>query len=183
MSTIVRLVTGRLIIGGALALALVGAAVAGAQQQQPTPLEQAQAQLAQAQAQLERALALAQQAQGGGQPAPSPAPIAAQPATPGMATTPGVAATPAVPAAPAGMAKTPEPFAFADFTWLNGNSRTSESPIDTKAFTGEFRVDTSYITDFNHPKDNTLVGSSESGRTTRSSCSSWGSAAISIMTT
>jgi Putative beta-barrel porin-2, OmpL-like. bbp2 len=61
--------------------------------------------------------------------------------------------------------KKPEPFAFADFTWLNGNSRTSESPIDTKVFTGEFRVDVSYIQQFNHPSDNTLVGSSESGRT------------------
>src|SRR6202035_5736354 len=39
------------------------------------------------------------------------------------------------------------------------------SPIDTKYFTGEFRADTSYIYDFNHPKDDTLVGSSESGRT------------------
>ncbi|MDP9121329.1 MAG: porin [Acidobacteriota bacterium] len=62
-------------------------------------------------------------------------------------------------------AKAAEPFAFGDFTWLNGNSRTKESPIDTKVFTGEFRVDVSYIDDFNHPKDNTLVGSSESGRT------------------
>jgi len=61
--------------------------------------------------------------------------------------------------------KAAEPFAFADFTWLNGNSRTSESPISTKYFTGEFRADTSYIYDFNHPKDDTLVGSSESGRT------------------
>jgi hypothetical protein len=61
--------------------------------------------------------------------------------------------------------KAAEPFAFADFTWLNGNSRTHESPIDTQYFTGEFRVDTSYIYDFNHPKDDTLVGSSESGRT------------------
>jgi Putative beta-barrel porin-2, OmpL-like. bbp2 len=62
-------------------------------------------------------------------------------------------------------AKPAEPFAFTDFTWLNGNSRTSESPIQTKYFTGEFRADTSYIYDFNHPKDDTLVGSSESGRT------------------
>ncbi len=61
--------------------------------------------------------------------------------------------------------KAAEPWAFADFTWLNGNSRTSESPIDTKYFTGEFRADTSFIYDFNHPKDDTLVGSSESGRT------------------
>src|ERR1700681_1147190 len=61
--------------------------------------------------------------------------------------------------------KAADPFAFAAFTWLNGNSRTSESPIDTKYFTGEFRADTSFIYDLNHPKDNTLVGSSESGRT------------------
>ena len=57
------------------------------------------------------------------------------------------------------------PFAFADFTWLNGNARTKDSPLDTKAFTGEFRVDTSYIFDFAHPADHTLSGTSESGRT------------------
>jgi Putative beta-barrel porin-2, OmpL-like. bbp2 len=54
-----------------------------------------------------------------------------------------------------------EPFAFADFTWLTGNSRTKESPVDSKAFTAEFRVDTIYTYDFNHPKDDTIVGSSE----------------------
>src|SRR5206468_4266533 len=27
------------------------------------------------------------------------------------------------------------PFAFADFTWLNGNGRTKESPLDSKVFT------------------------------------------------
>lgn len=61
--------------------------------------------------------------------------------------------------------KPADPFAFADFTWLNGNPRTKDSPLDSKVVTGEFRVDTSYIYDFNHPKDDTLVGSSESGRT------------------
>ncbi|MHB8558275.1 MAG: outer membrane beta-barrel protein [Candidatus Acidiferrales bacterium] len=61
--------------------------------------------------------------------------------------------------------KASEPFAFADFTWLNGNSREKDTPLDTKLFTPEFRADTSYIYDFNHPKDDTLVGSSESGRT------------------
>ena len=59
----------------------------------------------------------------------------------------------------------PEPFAFADFSWLNGNSRETHPPLDTKFFTPEFRADVSYIYDFNHPKDDTLVGSSESGRT------------------
>ena len=57
------------------------------------------------------------------------------------------------------------PFAFADFTWLNGNSRTKDSPLDSKVFTGEFRADVSYIYDFNHPQDHTLSGTSESGRT------------------
>lgn len=58
-----------------------------------------------------------------------------------------------------------EPFAFADFSWLNGNPREKDTPLDTKLFTPEFRADVSYIYDFNHPKDDTLVGSSESGRT------------------
>jgi len=57
------------------------------------------------------------------------------------------------------------PFAFASFTWLNGNSRQDSSVLDTKYFTGEFRADISYIAQFNHPIDHTLVGTSESGRT------------------
>jgi len=62
-----------------------------------------------------------------------------------------------------GAAKSPaaEPFAFADFTWLTGNARTKESPMDTKFFTPEIRADVDYIYDFNHPKDNTIGGSSE----------------------
>src|SRR5216684_159908 len=54
-----------------------------------------------------------------------------------------------------------EPFAFADFTWLNGNARTKELAMDTKLFTPEIRTDVDYIYDFNHPKDNTIGGSSE----------------------
>ena len=61
--------------------------------------------------------------------------------------------------------KKPDSFAFADFTWLNGSARTKDSPISTPYFTGEFRADVSYIGDFNHPADHTLVGTSESGRT------------------
>jgi hypothetical protein len=61
--------------------------------------------------------------------------------------------------------KKPDPFAFADFTWLNGNPRTTDSPLSTTYFTGEFRADISYIGSFNHPQDHTLVGTSESGRT------------------
>jgi hypothetical protein len=62
-------------------------------------------------------------------------------------------------------AKPADPFAFADFTWLNGNSRQTESVLDTKYFTGEFRVDVNSVYDFNHPQDHTLVGSCETGRT------------------
>jgi len=63
-------------------------------------------------------------------------------------------------AAPAKPAKA-EPFAFADWTWLNGNSRVKEPPFDTKFFTPEVQADADYIVDFNHPKDDTLGGSSE----------------------
>ena len=54
-----------------------------------------------------------------------------------------------------------EPFAFADWTWLNGNARTKEAAFDSKFFTPEIRADVSYIYDFNSPRDNTIGGSSE----------------------
>jgi len=54
-----------------------------------------------------------------------------------------------------------EPFAFADWTWLNGNPRTKDIPLDTKFFTPEIRSDVDYILDFAHPKDHTIGGSSE----------------------
>jgi hypothetical protein len=53
------------------------------------------------------------------------------------------------------------PFAFADFTWLNGNPRTKTVPLDTPFFTPEIRADVDYIYDFHHPKDDTIGGSSE----------------------
>lgn len=55
----------------------------------------------------------------------------------------------------------PEPFAFADFTWLTGNSRQKEFPLAGKVFSGELRVDTAYHYSFNHPRDNTIGGSTE----------------------
>jgi len=74
------------------------------------------------------------------------------------------AAVPAMKSREQGNAAKPEkaaPFAFADFAWLTGNARTKESPMDTKFFTPEIRADIDYIYDFNHPKDNTISGSSE----------------------
>src|ERR1039458_3231550 len=58
-------------------------------------------------------------------------------------------------------AKPAEPFAFADWTWLNGNARTKEPAFDSKFFTPEIRADVSYIYDLNSPRDNTIGGSSE----------------------
>ncbi len=54
-----------------------------------------------------------------------------------------------------------EPFAFADFTWLNGNARTKDTPYATKFFTPEIRSDVNYTYDFRHPTDDTISGSSE----------------------
>jgi len=54
-----------------------------------------------------------------------------------------------------------EPFAFADWTWLNGNPRTKTPAFDSKFFTPEIRTDVDYIYDFAHPKDDSIGGSSE----------------------
>jgi putative OmpL-like beta-barrel porin-2 len=98
-------------------------------------------------------------AQSGNAPAPQTAPVqqftsAAQPAvvqTSGKQETIKKAEKPQ-PAAP---------FAFADFTWLNGNARTKTTAFDSEFFTPEIRADVDYIYSFNHPADNTIGGSSE----------------------
>jgi len=56
------------------------------------------------------------------------------------------------------------PFAYADWTWLNGNSRIQHPVFDSKFFTPEVRVDTNYIFSFNHPRDDSLGGSTETFR-------------------
>jgi hypothetical protein len=60
-----------------------------------------------------------------------------------------------------GKAAKEEPFAFADFTWLNGNSRTKDTPYATPFFTPEIRADVDYNYSFNDPADDTIGGSSE----------------------
>jgi hypothetical protein len=57
------------------------------------------------------------------------------------------------------------PFAFGDFTWLNGSPRNKAPAFDTKFFTPDIRLDVHYMQDFNGPKDHTIVGSTESFRT------------------
>jgi len=57
--------------------------------------------------------------------------------------------------------KKSEPFAFADWSWMTGNARTKDLAADSRFFTPEIRFDVNYTSSFNHPKDNTIGGSSE----------------------
>jgi hypothetical protein len=103
-------------------------------------------------------------------PASSPA-TGVQPATPAApaakateSASSSAAAESAAQEAKADVPSKPEPtvpFAFADWTWLNGNARNKDAVWDSKFFTPEIRLDTSYVSSFNHPKDDTLGGSTE----------------------
>jgi len=53
------------------------------------------------------------------------------------------------------------PFAFGDFTWLNGTPRNKDTVWDSKFFTPEVRFDTYFAEDFNQPRDHTMGGSTE----------------------
>jgi hypothetical protein len=66
------------------------------------------------------------------------------------------------PAAPAVDLQTP--FAFGDFTWLNGNARNKDTVVDTPFFTPEVRFDTYFSQSFNQPVDHTMAGSTEEFR-------------------
>ncbi len=57
-----------------------------------------------------------------------------------------------------------EPYAWGDFTWLNGNSRQTHKIIDTKYFTPQFDCDLNFTYSFNEPIDHTLVGSTATFR-------------------
>jgi len=117
-------------------------------------------------------------------PAAAPAVAAAPPVAEARAEAPEPpkpqAPTPPAPAAPPAPApvvpdalSTPDaapavdndtPFAYGDFTWLNGTPRNKDTVLDTKFFTPEIRFDTNYMEDFNQPIDHTIVGATESFR-------------------
>jgi len=71
---------------------------------------------------------------------------------------------PGAPAAPAPV-DLQTPFAYADYTWMNSIPRNHDEVLDGKYFSGEFRVDTNYMYDFEHPIDHTLIGTTEGERT------------------
>jgi putative OmpL-like beta-barrel porin-2 len=79
------------------------------------------------------------------------------------ATPPPPAAAPAAPEIDAQVTTKGEPFP-GDWTWLNSNGHAVDSPMSTKYFTPEFRADANYTLDYNHPKDDTLGGSTETFR-------------------
>ncbi len=57
-----------------------------------------------------------------------------------------------------------EPFAFGDFTWLNGTNRQHKALLDSPLFTGSFLLDVNYTQSKAHPIDNTVVGSTALSR-------------------
>jgi hypothetical protein len=92
------------------------------------------------------------------------APQAAAPAAPAASPTPqGGPQSPEAPATPPVDLDTP--FAYADFTWMLSNPRNHDEVLDGKYFSGEFRVDTNYMYDYNHPGDHTLTETTEGERT------------------
>jgi hypothetical protein len=94
--------------------------------------------------------------------APKPAPAATIPAP----AAPVVTA--AAPQSPAPIqASTPKvPFAFGDFTWMNGQSRQKSQPLSNSIATVSLYLDSYYGYSFNHPMDDTIVGSNTVGRNT-----------------
>jgi hypothetical protein len=76
-----------------------------------------------------------------------------------------------------------EPFAFADFTWLNGNARTKELAFDTKFFTPEIRADVGYVYDSTIRKTTPSVAPAKYSARMKSTSRSSASAAIFTTTT
>jgi hypothetical protein len=124
-----------------------------------------------------RGALLATAAKDPGQIPISPGTLATQDANKAVASNAAPAAQPAAAAAPAPTIpealQAPEPgpavdlqtpFAYGDFTWLNGTPRNKDTVLDTKFFTPEVRFDTHYMEDFNQPHDHTIVGATESFR-------------------
>ena len=60
----------------------------------------------------------------------------------------------------------PAPFAFGDFTWMNGQSRQKSQPLSNSFATVNLYLDTYYGYSLNQPRDDTIVGSGAVGRNT-----------------
>jgi hypothetical protein len=90
-----------------------------------------------------------------------PVPVQPTPVAPPQPRVPEALSAPD--AGPSGV-DTVTPFAYGDFTWLNGAPRNKDTVLDTKFFTPEVRFDSHFMEDFNQPIDHTIVGATESFR-------------------
>jgi opacity protein-like surface antigen len=88
----------------------------------------------------------------------------APPASTPSTAEPTQAPSPPPPSAEPQAEKPSEPFAFGDFTWLNGSNRQTKALLDTPYFTPEFLLDVNYTASTNRPIDNTVVGSTALSR-------------------
>ena len=98
-----------------------------------------------------------------GAPAPQQAPAPAAPAPTPAPAPPAIPEALQAPDATSGVDNF-TPFAYGDFTWLNGTPRNKDTVLDTKYFTPEVRFDTHFMVDFNQPRDHSMGGSTESFR-------------------
>jgi putative OmpL-like beta-barrel porin-2/carboxypeptidase family protein len=164
--------------GAAASASSAPAAPAAADPEAPSPLEKELAEMKARIAELEAALKPAAAPVAAPAPAPeSPAAysssssssiaMSAQGQAPATAASPSATPAPAAAAPPDFPTQTQtksDPFAFADWTWMNNTSRNEDTPLATKYFTPEIRVDTNYINSNNQPVDHTMGGSTESFR-------------------
>ena len=90
---------------------------------------------------------------------PEPLVPVAPPPTPAPAPAPGPSQLDAPPVLPPSDVAL-SAFAWGDFTWLNGQSRQKDFPLEAfgKAVTMSLYLDANYAFSGNHPKDNTLSG-------------------------
>ncbi len=96
-------------------------------------------------------------------PAPAPAPPVTAAPSPAMPYAPPPPSEPAEGPAPT-KEKPAEPFAYGDFTWLNGTNRQHKALLDSDIFTGTFLLDVNYTSSLDHPIDDTVVGSTALSR-------------------
>jgi hypothetical protein len=99
-------------------------------------------------------------AQTSGPSAAASSPVAAAP----VPAQPAVVAAPGQLTAPAPAVEPAEPFAFGDFTWMNGNYRGHKAVLESPHVTPELLVDINYTSSMAHPIDNTVVGSTAISR-------------------
>jgi len=161
--------------GAAASASSAPAAPAAADPEAPSPLEKELAEMKARIAELEAALKPA--AAPAAAPASAPEPptayssssyssiaMSAQGQAPATAASPSATPAPAAAAPPDFPTQTQtkaDPFSFADWTWMNNTSRNEDTPLATKYFTPEIRVDANYINSNNQPVDHTMGGSTE----------------------